>query len=229
MRKCVFLNNEIYHVYNRGVEKRDIFLDDGDRLRFIHDMFEFNNTEPAKDFINKREGEAELGSSASRVVLVEILSFFLMPNHFNLIFRQKIENGITKFMHKLGSGYTNYFNLKYDRSGHLFQGSFKAIHVTKDTHLSYLPHYIHLNPLDLSMPEWRDQKISDPNKALEFLKLYKWSSFSDYIGEKKYPYVVKPDFILETYFEGKSENYYRAMEKWIGDFDLLELGSAMLE
>ena len=81
--------------------------------------------------------------------IVEILAFVLMPNHFHLILQQKVDSGITKFMHKLGTGYTMYFNEKYSRVGHLFQGRFKAVLVEKDHHFLYLPHYIHLNPLDL--------------------------------------------------------------------------------
>src|SRR4030043_636738 len=103
---------EIYHIYNRGVEERNIFLDDDDRLRFIHDIFEFNDKNPAMNFgyyFRKKEEESiEVGlpkivEREPRKLLVDILAFCLMPNHFHFMVRQRKENGITEFMRKIGT------------------------------------------------------------------------------------------------------------------------------
>lgn len=191
MYRPIFATDEVYHIYNRGVEKRDIFLDDQDHFRFIHDLFEFNDQNPAKNInFNPNNEGVHTRERRPRERLVDIIAFCLMPNHYHLIVRQRTEGGITNFMRKLGTGYTNYFNVRYDREGVLFQGKFKAIHITNESHFLYLPHYIHLNPLDLFMPEWREQKIKDVQQAIEYLEKYRWSSFNDYIGNKNYPSVL---------------------------------------
>ena len=129
MKKPPLLENQIYHVYNRGVEKRNIFNDPSDYLRFLHDIFEFNDENPSLNvlyFFNSRSMEVRpqyIGEERhTRKPLVEILAFTLMPNHFHFLVRQKSKNGITKFLQKLGTGYTMYFNKKYERVGCLFQG-----------------------------------------------------------------------------------------------------------
>ena len=111
---------EIFHVLNRGVDKRKIFLDDRDYLRFIHDLFEFNDVNPALNigrYLNGSQLNDLRNQSISRTprkLIVEILAFCLMPNHFHLLLRQRVDGGITKFMRKLGIGYANYFNQKYE-------------------------------------------------------------------------------------------------------------------
>lgn len=134
--------------------------------------------------------------------------------------RQKVDGGITEFMRKIGTGYTNYFNLKNKRVGVLFQGKFKAVHIEKEAHLLYLPHYIHLNPLDLAFPEWREQKIKSVSKALQFLKTYQWSSYLDYINIKNFPSITQRDFLTAIYRSPTSiMNYEKDIKEWLEDFD----------
>ncbi len=220
MKKPYFSENQIYHIYNRGVEKRDIFLDDKDYLRFIYDLYEFNNEDSVFNvtyYFNSKSKELESkhleNKRRPRKLLVEILVFALMPNHFHLLLKQTREGGIVKFMQKLGTGYTNYFNKKYERVGGLFQGRFKAVLVKKDAHLTYLPHYIHLNPLDLKFPEWKNKKIKNYKEAIKFLEGYRWSSFLDYIGEKNFPSLTSRKFLLE--FWGGEKKYREKIKKWL--------------
>src|SRR3989344_795363 len=168
-RKITFVEKELYHICNRGVEKRDIFLDDKDYFRAIHDLYEFNDTSPALNLYYKTASlqSYETRSRKMRNPIVEILAFVLMPNHYHLLLRQTKENGIVEFMQKFGGGYAMYFNKKYERVGSLFQGPFKAIHVINNAHFLHLPFYIHANPLDLKFPEWRERKIKNPKQALE--------------------------------------------------------------
>lgn len=167
MERPQFVNDEVYHIYNRGVEKRDVFTNEKDYFRFIHCLFEFNDTAPAVNLgFHLSKSLLKSDFNRPREMLVDILCYCLMPNHYHLLIKQHMDRGITEFMRKLGTGYTNYFNLKYDRVGSLFQGKFKAVHVSKEAHFLYLPHYIHLNPLDLRMPEWREKRIRDINGAL---------------------------------------------------------------
>lgn len=218
MNKPPFVNNQIYHIYNRGVEKRVIFTNDKDRLRFAHCLFDFNDTSPSVNnyyYLNKYNEVGPDYIKKPRELLVELSAFCLMPNHFHLLIRQKIENGIVRFMHKLGTGYAMYFNKKHERVGSLFQGKFKAVLVNRDEHLNYLPYYIHLNPLDLIMPEWRKYKIKDYKKAVDFLDQYRWSSYLDYTDRKNFPSVTQRNFLIE--FIGKPDKYRRDTEDWLGD------------
>ena len=121
--------------------------------------------------------------------IVSILAYCLMPNHYHLLVREKKENGITSFMRKLGTGYTMYFNTKYERNGVLFQGKFKSVLVSEDSYSHYIPHYIHVNPLDLVM-NWREDEV-DYRKAKTFLDSYKWSSYHYYLNSVD-------DLILDT-------------------------------
>src|SRR3989344_4697111 len=162
MPKPDFIKEGIHHVYNRGVEKRTIFKQERDYLRFIHDLYEFNDSAPAVNtnyYHNLSKSNFHKLERKPRKLLVEILCFCLMPNHYHLMLREKVEGGITEFMRKIGTGYTNYFNTKYERVGPLFQGKFKTVNIERQAHLLYLPHYIHLNPLDLAVPEWREKRI----------------------------------------------------------------------
>ncbi len=235
LRKVNLVNGEIYHVYNRGVDKRDIFMDDEDRLRFIHDLYEFNDKNPAlnlNNFLVKNKSKSlEVGlpkiERKPRELLVEILAFCMMDNHFHLMVRQVAENGITEFMRKLGTGYTNYFNKKYERSGVLFQGRFKSVNIEEDAHLMYLPIYIHFNPLDFKFPEWREGKLKDYKKAIEFLDSYRWSSYIDYSGQKNFPSLIKKDFIMHRL--GDEIEFRKEIMNWLKNFDKPSIQGITLE
>jgi len=224
---------EIFHVLNRGVDKRKIFLDDRDYLRFIHDLFEFNDVNPALNigrYLNGSQLNDLRNQSISRTprkLIVEILAFCLMPNHFHLLLRQRMEGGITKFMRKLGIGYANYFNQKYERTGTLFQGRYKAVLVNREVHFIHLPYYIHFNPLDLLMLDWRTRKIKNYKKAVKFLESYRWSSHLDYIGKKNFPSVTQREFLLKIF--GGVENYRKVVKNWLKEIDLVEIKRLTLE
>jgi putative transposase len=208
MPKPQFVKNHIYHVFNRGVDKRDIFLNAQDYFRFIHSLYEFNDEDPVLNVqyyfdprnmvIGKRP---VIKDRKPRKILVEICLFTLMPNHFHLLLKQKAEKGIVRFMQKVGTGYTNYFNLKYKREGGLFQGRFKAAMIESNEQLQYIPQYIHLNPLKLNYGSstpivWRNK--------LKFLEQYRWSCFPDYIGKKNFPSVTQRKFLLNIFHGEKN-------------------------
>jgi putative transposase len=238
MIKPVFVDNRIYHIYNRGVEKRNVFLDKQDHFRFVHDLFEFNDEAPAINIYYKlpqlQSYEVELRKIGNkkeerqpRKLLVEILSFCLMPNHFHLLIKQKVDGGVIQFMQKLGTGYTNYFNKKYKRVGSLFQGRFKAVLVEEEAHFIHLPYYIHLNPLDLKFPEWRNKEIKNYKEVMKFLENYRWSSFLDYLGKKNFPSVTQRKFLNE--FFGGPKQYKKDITKWLKEIDLEEIKEITLE
>ena len=159
MRKFDFQNDRYYHIYNRGVDKRYIYCDRYDYLRFIRNMRAFNaiaskDTEcPVRHLVSDR--------------LVDIICYSLQPNHFHFLIKQISNNGISVYMHKLMMGYTKYFNKKNTRSGSLFQGAFKAVKIITDEQLLHVSAYIHGNS--------EIHRISNAEGWL-------WSSYSDYLN-----------------------------------------------
>lgn len=147
MRKIIFENEEFYHIFNRGIEKRPIFSDIYDYQRFFQSMEEFNTVQPIGSiYENSFQKNHSLKSGISNHrPLVHFIAYCLNPNHYHLILQQTTERGIEKFMHRLGIGYTKYFNEKRKRGGHLFQGPFKAVHIEDNQHLLYLSVYVNLN------------------------------------------------------------------------------------
>jgi len=231
---------EIKHVLNRGVDKRKIFMDDKDYLRFIHDLFEFNDTEPVNNltyFFNRYNRQPQSQSKViarpyisrdrKRKLLVQIHAFCLMPNHYHLIVSPLIEKGVPRFMKKLNMGYARYFNEKYKRSGALFEGRYKSIIIENEAHFIHLPYYIHLNPLDLADRGWREREIKNYKRALEFLNSYRWSSHLDYAGRKNFPSVTKREFLTE--FFGGPKEYEKSISAWLRNLDLSEIGGVALE
>lgn len=221
-----FVTNSYYHVYNRGVEKRDIFMEENDYLRFIHDLYEFNDTSPANPNNRRIVGGTTSNNNKERDQLVEIICFCLMPNHFHLILRQLKEDGITQFMKKLGTGYAMYFNKKYERVGSLFQGRFKSILVGSDEYLVHLSRYIHLNPVGLVDQHWSKQGIESWPKVKKFLQNYRYSSYLDYIQIRNFPSVTSRDFLL-SYFKAP-EDYQNFVEEFAAG-DLAAVGDGALE
>ena len=144
MRKTPFVTGEFYHIYNRGVDKRSIFISDKDFDRFLQSMNIFNVIEPVgsiyeQAFIEK----SQLGRRTSK--LVNIVCFCLNKNHYHMLIKQLVDGGISEFMKRLGGGFTKYFNIKYKRSGVLLQSKFKSIHIDSNEYLLHLSTYINLN------------------------------------------------------------------------------------
>lgn len=233
---------EIVHVLNRGVDQRDIFLDQKDFLRFTHDLFEFNDIKPTTNLghylaqsqtINPKTQSIDLRSRYAiserkpRKLIVEILAFSLLSNHFHLLLRQIKEGGIAQFMRKLGGGFANYFNQKYQREGALFQGRYKIIPVKREEHLLHLPYYIHLNALDRIMPEWRKGEIRNYKRAIKFLENYRWSSHLDYLGKKNFPSVTQREFLLKIL--GGPKSYQKGVEGWLKQMHLEQIKGLTLE
>ena len=195
MRKIKFNIGDIYHIYNRGVEKRNIFNNNSDRWRFLQGMFLFNDKESSLNILYhiERENKGRINfnllrefikrNKSNRDPLVKIIADCLMPNHFHLIIQEIRENGISQFMHKFGIGYTKYFNTKYDRVGSLFQGTFKAVKIDNDEHLKYLLIYINvINPGQLIEPNFEKEGVKDINNIINFAENYEWSTNKEYLG-----------------------------------------------
>ncbi len=223
LRKITFENEEIYHIILRSVEGIEIFKDTSDYFRIMFGLYEFNNDKPVDLWLirKKKKEKAMKGVVEGRTfhhfkrdLLVEILAFAIMPNHIHLLIRQVKDDGITKFLRKLGTGYAMYFNGKYNRMGHLFQGSFRAVHIETDDQLRTVFVYIHTNGVSLIEPKWKENGIKNPKKVIKFLeKKYRWSSFWDYLGKKNFPSITERDFMLEVI--GGEQGSKEAVENWV--------------
>lgn len=186
-REIIFVEGGIYHIYNRGVDKRTIFQDNGDYYRFLKLMYLCNGSSPftIRSFsihsVNRESSPGDVFSADRGDTLVEIFAYCLMPNHFHILIKEKTPGGIPKFMHKLSMGYSKFFNIKYERTGNLFEGKFKAVYVDNDRYFKYLYSYIHLNPIKIIDPPWKEEGIKDLSSSRKFLNNYKFSSYQDYV------------------------------------------------
>jgi len=170
-RKEPLVTGEIYHVFNRGVEKRPIFENARHYQRFLdllpfytrshHLKFSTLSGKEREEVISKKTGEK----------LVEILCYCLMPNHFHLMLKQSSDHGIKNFMRIVADSYSHYFNITKERVGPLFQGKFKAVRIEDDAQLLHVSRYIHLNPVVTEL-------VKEPED-------YDWSSYLEYIAKKK--------------------------------------------
>ncbi len=219
-RKTDFVSGEYYHIYNRGNSKQKIFLDDKDRERFLKLLY-LCNSKQRIDFSNdivKRKINAwdfEKGKS-----VVNIGAWVLMPNHFHLYITPNTEallpsgNAISDFLQRVLTAYSKYFNAKYNRTGSLFEGKFKSIHVEKDTQAKYLFSYIHLNPIKLIDSKWKEEGIKDTKKALNFLDSYKWSSYEDYLENVRSENKIINRIGFLDYFDSK-KSFREEIFDWI--------------
>lgn len=139
------MNGEIYHIFNRGSEKRVIYQDRRDYKRFLKSIQYYQLQGPKPKFSHFSKKNTFKPEEADRIA--EVLAFCLMPNHYHLLIKQVKEGGITEMLTKLSLSYTKYFNTRYKRVGPLFQGEFKAVHIEDDQQLVHISRYIHLNPV----------------------------------------------------------------------------------
>jgi putative transposase len=185
MRKTSHQNGEYYHIYNRGVDKREAFIDEEDYRRFLTCLREFNRSDSIGSLYEPNLREMKKGSSTPMGVelpfskVVEIVAYCLNPNHYHLIMRQVTEKGIERFMQKVGTGYTNYFNRRYERSGALFQGKFKSVHIDSNEYLLHLSAYVNRNY------QIHGYAHSDGGKSLENTPSeWTYCSTLDYLGKR---------------------------------------------
>ena len=215
-RKHVFEINEYYHVYNRGTDKRIIFLAKHDYHRFMLLLYFCNSNEPVDLQTAFREGRtfAEMFTAPRGKPLAAIGAWCLMPNHFHLLLHEKIGGGVSLFMQKLLTAYSTYFNKKHERSGGLFQGTFMATHVNNDEYLKYLLSYIHLNPVKIIDPKWKENGIADKVGAKKYLQKYNYSSYIDYIGQNRKEQIILYTEAFPEYFS-MIKDFSNFIDEWL--------------
>lgn len=211
------MKGDIYHVLNRGVEKRDIFLDNQDYFRFRDNLKDFNTKNlNLMSHFDRQKFNTALQEPCDE--LVEILCICLMPNHYHLLVVEKVDGGVSLFVSKISSGYTQYFNLKNKRSGVLFQGRTKKVLVEKDAHFIHLPYYILANPIKLIEPKWKEAGVKNKKAAVDFLDKYKWVSFRDIVSGEKgiFSEVVNKKLFLKTFGFKSGKEFGKYFVEWLG-------------
>lgn len=222
MRRELFENENFYHIYSRGVDRRTIFLEERDNVRFIAALYLFNDAK-VRDYdltsIDLRSSSDLRGLAsygAARKPLVDIIHWSHMPNHFHLLLRQKLDGGISAFMQKIGTSYVMYFNRKHERSGRLFEGPFKAKLVEKDEYFSHLSTYIPLNPVELFWNDWKGRGVplKDLQKIKERIRRYRWTSLAAYFDRDIVPNLVSKSAFFEV-FGGSLKDYEHMIDQYL--------------
>jgi putative transposase len=202
MKRFNIAPDEFLHVYNRGIAKNIIFFNDRDRKRFLFLMMILQIPETMKnlnrmfkDFILDPETYIKnFDSNLLKNRQIKLINFCLMPNHFHLLLQEAEEGGISKYMQRLQNAYTKYINTKYERSGHLLQGAYKAVLIENNEQLLYISSYIHKNPREI-----KELK----NKELKYF----WSSYQDCVLVNRWGKFLQPDIITSQFSSKNSDTY----------------------
>lgn len=215
IRKHAFTLGEYYHVYNRGNSRQNIFLDTHDHGRFQRMLYLTNGCKHVRiDLI--RDSGVDFYKFKQDQHLVAIGAYCLMPNHFHILLTPLVEGGVSLFMQKLSTGYSMYFNQRHGRTGSLFEGKFKSQHANEDIYLKYLFPYIHMNPLKLIDPQWKDKGVMNKRRAQQYLERYPFSSLMDYLGWKRDENRILHTNSFPQYFDDP-ESVRKNMYTWFSE------------
>lgn len=199
-----FVKDEFYHIYAHGIGNLQIFQEKRDYERFLTLMFAANSEKPIPRLDRAidlnlvwdiRDHETDI-----REPLVDIVCFCLMPTHFHLLLGERGEANISKYLHRILVSHSKYFNLKYDRRGHLFENKFNSKHIGDNEYLSALSCYIHKNSKDI--PSWKDKE-----------EKYPWSSYQDFVSENRWQHLLNREIVagqfdnMEKYKNFVNEHY----------------------
>lgn len=207
------MKGDFFHILNRGVEKRKICFSNEDYPRFVYGLYDFNDVDNVLPY-PQRSKLRSFGHRMSKIELVDLLCWCLMPNHSHNLVQEKIDGGASVFSKKIFGGYTKYINEKCDRDGVLFQGRSKIILVRRDAHFLHLPFYIMANPIDLIESGWREKGIENFQKVISYLETYRWSSFPDLIGEENFPLLINKELFYKI-FETNEKQFKKDFIEWL--------------
>jgi REP element-mobilizing transposase RayT len=215
VRKIIFEEHEYYHVYNRGNSKQSIFHDAQDYQRFVELLYICNTSKHFNLYdIRKYQKNLDIFLHDRSDSLVAIGAYCLMSNHFHILITQIVDGGISAYMQKIATAYSMYYNKKYTRTGSLFEGKFKAIHLDTDRYLKYIFSYIHLNPVKLIDPRWKERGIVDTKKVHQFLDQYQYSSYIDFNRPSRLSGQILDTSRFPEYFPTK-EHFHKEITEWI--------------
>jgi putative transposase len=217
MRKDTFAHGEWYHCYTRGIEKRRIFQTVSDYRRYMQLLYICNSikTLHRSDLVRSHK---DIFSIPHEDTLVSIGAYCLMPNHPHLLLKEKNEGGISKFMQKLGTAYTMYFNIRNERSGGLFVKPFRSKHVADDQYFQKVVQYIHLNPAELAEPLWKQGHVKNMRKLENFLSRYEYSSFLDYQKSARPERAILDEEVFSIAYPSETKSMLEDARKYYEEF-----------
>jgi len=210
-----FLEGNYYHVFNRGVEKRTIFQSKRDYQRFLSTLIYYVYKQSIPFVINERSSPIS-ANPKGLLERVKIVAYCLMPNHYHLLLKQVGGGGISQFTSDIQNSHTKYFNKKYDRSGVLFQGTFKSKEIEDERSLLQLTRYIHLNPIASAK--------SNPKGLMGKPQEWFYSSYPEWINLKNPHTVDGKELERWLSLAGGSRKYREFTESKIGRNSEIELG-----
>jgi putative transposase len=221
-RRIPFVVGEWYHCYSRGIDKRVVFDDHGDYRRFIGALYLCNDLQSIHRENYRDDIGSELFSIHRSAPLVSIGAYCLLPNHFHILIKQNREGGISKFMQKVGTAYTMYYNTKNQRIGSLFVKPFRAKHVGEDMYFKRVAQYIHLNPAELFESRWKEGKAGDLSSLAQKITEYAYSSYPDFIKIPRAQRSILDDAAIDLICDGmpplehvlsESQEYYLSLQR----------------
>ncbi|KKT95151.1 MAG: hypothetical protein UW97_C0028G0001 [Parcubacteria group bacterium GW2011_GWA2_45_15] len=221
LRGTPFVSGEYYHLYNRGNSKQEIFHDEEDYRRFVALLYTCNSENNFRMSLVKESARKDPYLWERGNQIVSVGAYCLMPNHFHLLITEKENGGVSKFIQKLSTAYVMYHNIKYERTGGLFEGKFKSEHLDTDQYLKYIFSYIHLNPLKLIQKDWKEVGTKNKQASLNYLGNYKYSSYLDFKGVKRKESVILDRKAYPDYFSS-TKNFEREILDWINYKDQLK-------
>ena len=224
MRKEKFIPNEYYHIYNRTIMNVPVFKDGQNAKRIKQSMLFANSTISSKIFQflrdNEKQSEIKFIEAMNMLTkgekLVDILCYAIMPDHYHMLIKERVDGGIINFVRKCDISITKYINTRNKRRGPIFESLFRSKHIDSNKYLTHLSTYIHLNPLDIiSGKEWRNHKLENWSKIRKKIIDYPWSSLKFFLEEKFDPIVSGEKVILEQ-FKNKKD-YESFLCEWSED------------
>lgn len=203
MRRLTLEKGEWYHFYNRGVDKRVVFLEPDEYKRFIAYLYLLNSEDALRptDLIAAHSDEKLFAIDRGKP-LVALAAYSLMPNHFHGLASPLVSNGLSKFMHRVQTAYTMFFNKRRKRVGALFQSAFKAHHVEGEREIKFTFSFIHLNPITLTDPDWQNFKTEDFLRFRKHVTEYPYSSMREHISGR---HLITDLSKLPKYVTGKRD------------------------
>ncbi len=195
MRKINFVPGEYYHIVNRGVHKQKLFIDTRDYSRFLFLILYFQSPESfinigrfASYFVKHRvfNISEKTYTKIIREREVNLHAFCIMPNHFHLLISEEVEGGISRYLQRVQNSYGKYFNTRYSKSGHVFEGPFRAVLIEDNEQLLHTSAYIHRNPIEMKRTQNEYEQ-------------YPWSSYLDYTTENRWKLCLDDKPIAEQF------------------------------
>lgn len=211
-RKEVFVNSRFYHVIIRGFNKKPIFLNERDCLRFLISALFINKVPPNLDMNLSRldnsqiikilNGEKDFFPELIKKPkpLIKVSSFSLLKNHAHFLIKQISDGGVQKFAHRLQTSFGKFFNIKYKNRGPVFENNFRAVPIMDDRQFRYVVGYIPLNALDTAGIGWRRVSLKESwTKVKRVLDAYPWSSYHYFMGRGNFSALIEGDLAKKLF------------------------------